>query len=347
MSTPLLPDFSQVRPDAKTDNVKQMLTVTEDGGCRTVRINSSSLGIILSCPRKSYYLLHRNLRSKSESPALTFGTAIHKALEVFYSWPKAERSIPITFKETSNRMAFAPVESWPTDHFLYKAIAAFIQAGSSLQMLPDSDKRSIPNGIWLLQHYFETYINDPYVVYSDANGPVTERTFELPLMEHPRLKIILFGTIDVVLRSELSGTILAADHKTSSVIGHDFFSRLKPNHQYTGYLMGAQQVLGLKTDSFLVNALQVKPKPVTARGTGPHFTRQITTRTPEDIIEFKDTVQWAVSSFLAWRDTNQWPLGDVNACTQWGGCSFLEVCGAPQQLRNNLLEAKYASPIGN
>lgn len=343
MNTTVLPDFSAVRPPAQRDNSKEMLSISQNGEQTVVKINSSSLGIILSCPRKSYYVLHRKLRSKTESPALAFGTAIHKALEIFYSRPKAGRNIPHGFKEQSDLMAFGKHSVDPASHFLYEAIAAFVGTAQSLAMLPDSDKRSIPNGIWVLQHYFNTYINDPYVVYSDAQGPVAERVFELTLTEDAKLKIILFGTIDVVLRNETNGNVLPADHKTSSIIGHDFFNRLKPNHQYTGYLLGAQQVLGLQTDSFLVNCLQVKPKPTTARGTPPHFTRQITSRSEEDVREFVETVRWAVRSYLSWLATNEFPLGHVDACTMFGGCGFLDICSAPQQLRENLLEAKYAT----
>lgn len=335
------PDFSQCAPVIERGKPKEMLSVLRNGAQVTVRINSSSLGIILSCPRKSYYTLHRMLKSRSESSALVFGSAIHKGLEVFYSHPKAERNIPSDFKTQSDLMAFGSPA--PTKHFLYDAISAFVQAADPLKCLPDTDKRSIPNGIWLLQNYFKTYIDDPYEVYSDANGPVTERTFDLVLYEDPTLKIILFGTIDVVLKNLANGTVLPTDHKTSSVVGSDFFNRLKPNHQYTGYLLGAQRVLGLETDSFLVNCLQVKPKPVTARGSGPHFTRQVTTRSEHDILEFTQSVLWAVRSYLFWSDAQSWPLGHVDACTMWGGCQFLEVCSAPSQLRENLLENKFMS----
>lgn len=342
------PDFSEVAPTITREKPKEMLTVTKDAQQIHVRINSSSLGIILSCPRKSYYVLHRGLKSRTEAPALIFGTAMHKALEVFYSHPRAERTIPKGFKDASDLMAFPEAggpQIDPNSHFLFQAIQAFVQAASPLKHLPDSDKRSIPNGIWILQEYFKTYIDDPYIVASDANGPITERTAEVTLYEDPTLKVTLFGTIDVVLQNEANGVVLPADHKTSSVVGADFFNRLKPNHQYTGYLLLAQQVLGLKTDEFLVNCLQVKPRPLTARGSGPHFTRQVTRRSEHDMIEFQQAVLWAVRSYLFWRDSESWPLGHVDACTMWGGCQFLEVCSAPSQLRENLVDAKFQTEL--
>ncbi len=336
----VLPDFSSVKPDITRENVKEMLTVTESAGQTTVKINSSSLGIILACPRKSYYVLHRGLKSRTEAPALVFGTAIHKGLEVFYGEPTANRNIPEKFKEHTDLMAFG--HPAPNDHFLYRAVAAFIEKAEPLRSLPDADKRSIPNGIWILQEYFKTYITDPYEVFCDTNGPVTERTAEAVIHEDPKLKVVVFGTIDLVLQDKRKGSVLPADHKTTSRLGSDFFNRLKPNHQYSGYILLAQQVLGLDTQEFLVNALEVKARPKTARGKDVSFARQITSRSPADMAEFKDAVMWAVRSYLSWLDTSVWPLGHVNECTSYGACQFLDVCGAPSQLRENLIEAKFS-----
>lgn len=341
------PDFSEVAPTIQRESTKEMLAVRKIDGKTEVRINSSSLGVILSCPRKSYYVLHRRLRARSEAPALLFGIAIHKALEIFYSHPSGDRNIPADFKSNSDLMAHYNPEQLlerSAAHFLYEAIAGFVTAAQPLKHLPDSDKRSIPNGIWILQEYFKTYINDPYVVYSDANGPITERTCEAVLWEDDSLRIVLFGTIDLVLKNEIQGNVMPADHKTTSIIGSDFFSRLKPNHQYTGYLFLARKVLGIDSSEFLVNALQVKSKPVTARGSGPHFTRQPTTRTEQDFAEFIESVRWAVFSYLWWLDNGVWPIGHVNECSSYGGCGFIEICGAPSKLRENLIEAKFDSP---
>lgn len=339
MSTTVLPDFSACSPRANPEKAKEMLTVSESGGVTHVRINSSSLGIILSCMRKAHYSLERGLRSQLESPALVYGTAIHKALEVFYSHPCRERSIPTAFVENSDLMAHG--HAAPDAHFLYQSVAAFVAEMGALRGLADTDKRSIPTGIWLLQNYFRTYINDPYEVFVDAAGPVTERTCSMLLHAEPGLQIELFGTIDVVLQNKATGQVLPADHKTTSVIGSEFFNRLKPNHQYTGYLLLAQTVLGLTTNEFLVNGIQVKARPITARGQGPHFTRQPTTRSEHDITEFRESVVHAVKNYLQARATGRWPLGHVDSCTMWGGCGYLEICSAPSQLRENMIEAKF------
>lgn len=334
----IMPDLSRV-PLLKQDaQVKEMLSVSHLDNKTEVRINYSSLSIIQTCPRKAQYTLLKKLRSKVESPATVFGSAIHGALEVFYSEPRDNRSIPKDFRKHSDLI---PSGAVPGDHFLYRAMQKFVEKAEVLRQLPDSDKRSLANGIWLLQCYFETYINDPYVVVSDKDGPITERLVEYPIYEDDHLRIIYFGTVDVILKNEQTGVILPTDHKTSSVVGNDFYNRLKPNHQYTGYLWLAQEVFGLKTDSFLVNCLQVKPRPVRASTAGPHFPRQVTRRSAEDIEEFQLSVIEAVRNYLRWGVNENYPLGSVDVCTFWGGCSFLEVCSAPSSLRQNIIESKF------
>ncbi len=320
---------------------KRMLEVERDGTQTHVKINSSSLSIIQACPRKAYYVLKSGWHGKTGSPPLLFGSAIHKALEVFHGHSKAERSIPRDFDECAPLMAHG--HAAPQTHFLYDAIAAFVAAAEPLRGLPDSDKRSLASGIWLLGHYFRTYLHDAYIIHADEVGPITERSCEAVLSKSKDLLISVHGQIDLILRNEATGEVLPADHKTSSQMGNDFFNRIKPNHQYTGYVWLAQKCLGITSENFMVNGIGVKAKPLTARGGPPTFTRQITRRTAQDIAEFTDAIELAVRNYLDWDAANVWPIGSVDSCSLWGGCGFLDVCSAPNELRNNILEAKFES----
>lgn len=340
----IVPDFGAVARDAVPLPPKRMLEVKRDGNQTLVVINSSSLGLIKKCARKSFYSLHEGYVSRQQAPALVFGTAYHKALEVFRSHPRSERELPPSLFEHASAMVQG--HEAPIEHYAYEAIKAFIKAGEGLSILPDTDKRSISAGVWNLCHYMCSYWNDQYVIHQDADGPFVERAFEFTLYEDKELRIDLHGQIDFVLRSEVTNEILCGDYKTTSIMGADFMSRLKPNHQYTFYLLAAQKVYGITSDKFMVEGIQTKAKPLTARGGPPTFIRQITTRTPEDMLEFKEVILDAVNNYLRWEATGVWPLGDVDTCAMWGGCSFLDVCAAPSQLRENILSAKFERPNG-
>lgn len=320
---------------------KKMLGIEQIGDLTRVSINSSSLQLIQACGQKAGYSLDRGLVSSNNSPATLFGTAIHGALEVFYAAPRHERTLPTNYRENLDLMSRGQELVQEKDFLIYRATRKFLELARPLEALPETDKRSPINGAWILAEYFDTYIADPYHVYFDENGPLVERLVEAPIYKDPQLEIILFGTIDVVLENEATGQILICDHKTTSVAGQDFYNRLRPNHQYSTYVYLAQQALGLKTDNFLVNCIQVKAKPKTSRGTAPHFPRQITKRSPEDLEEFKKTLVYSVRQYLAWKAEGFWPLGEVNACTLYGGCQYLNICSAPKSIRENIINAAY------
>jgi len=320
------------------DAPKEMLSVTKVNGKTKVKINSSSLSILQECGRKAQYVLHDKLRKTAQNPATLFGSAIHAALEEFYRADLCKRVLPKDYKKNIQDMETMPA---PDDSIVYRAAAAFIKVAEPLRGLDEHNKRSIPAGLWMLGHYFEAYIDDPFVVFSDEAGPMVERRVDFTLYEDDALIIEYFGTIDVVLQNQRTGLILVADHKTSSVVGNDFFNRLKPNHQYTGYLLGAKKAMGIDTDSFMVNCLQVKPKPKTARGGPPHFLRQVTRRDENDYLEFTDTVVHNVRQFLTWLDAGNWTMGHTSACAMYGGCQFLEVCSAPKEIRANIIAASF------
>ena len=322
---------------------KEMISVTQEGGKTKVRINSSSVGNIQECLRKAQYSLFEGWRAETESPATAFGSAIHSALEVFYSESILERKMPKF--EDMEMMGYGHIVAGETDSILLRATRAFIDKAQVLVSLPEEDKRSIQNGVWTLWHYFQAYINDPYIAYEDESGPMIERDITFRLFEDSDLIIDYFGRIDVVLAHVHTGEILVCDHKTSSVVGTDFYNRLKPNHQYTGYLLGAKRALNLDTNSFLVNCLQVKQKPKTSRGAAPHFPRQITTRDEGDYQEFTDAVVKTTRDYLEARESAVWPVGHVNACAMYGGCSYLSVCSAPASMRGNILNAKYTKGV--
>jgi len=335
----ITPDVTQVPLVIPKAAPKEMLSISQCGGKTKVRVNYSSLSIMQTCARKSYYFFEREFRSEHDSAATCFGGAIHKALEVFYTAPRSERNIPPKFNEYSDLMAFGTPA--PSEHFLYRAVEAFAKAASPLSALPDSDKRSISTGIWLLQNYFRTYIDDPFEVLVDEHGPIVERTCSRIIHEDDSLIIELFGTIDVILKNVLTNVVLPCDHKTSSIVGNDFYNRLKPNHQYTGYFWLAKECLGIEGDGFLVNCLQVKARPLTARGSPPNFPRQVTSRSDHDVEEFKDALIDAVNTHLARKKSGKWPLSDVNSCSFYGGCTYLEVCSSPHEVREAILRNKY------
>lgn len=327
---------------------KEMISVGVESGKTLVRINSSSLGVIQECGRKSQYLLNEGWKSDNESPATLFGSAIHAALEVFYSAPPEGR-VMVTLEELERAALSSESLGGEADlNLLYRSVLAFAKKAQPLVQIPDHDKRSILNGAWILYNYFKAYIDDPYVTYVDKDGPFVERKFTYRLYEDASLIIDIFGTIDIAFRNIQTGHILAGDHKTTSSLGYgdqSYYDREKPNHQYTMYVLGAQKVFGIESEDFLVNVIEVKARPKTARGSVPNFPRQLTKRTEDDFAELQDVIVRSVQNYLYMRSTAVWPLGPLSACGSYGACTYRQVCAAPKSLRENVLKSKFIKEI--
>lgn len=335
---------SDVQPLAQVSGEpKEMLSMAlMPDGRHKVRINFSSLSLMQECWRKVEYSLLRGLRSNLESPATIFGSAIHKGLEVFYLAKPEERKLPRKYAETMEMIGCGAWELEWSESALFRAAYAFVARGEQLKHMPAENKRSITTGVWILTHYFDKYLDDPFVVLVDKDGPFVERKFSMVIHESDRLVIEMFGQIDVALQNIHTGMKLPGDHKTTSMLGQQFYQRLKPNAQYTCYSWAANDVFGMDTDAFLVNALQVKEMPKTARGSPPQFARQVTSRSREDYEELRIAIVRSVYNYIANLQTEQWPMTSPGPCSNYGGCQFIDVCAAPQSLRENIISAKYS-----
>lgn len=292
---------------------KRMLEVMErKGDVPIVFINPSSLDLIQTCPRKAQYALRDRLRSEVEGEALVFGQAIHAALAVFYG------EIPGVGRESC----------------LDRMVAAF-EAHLLDFPLDPSGARTLENGRKILKTYFETYLRDPWVTLVDKLGePILEREMELPLTTTDRAEIVLFGTLDIALHNVQTGQVVIADHKTSSRLGQEFVNRVKPNHQFSAYILLAQKVLGLPVHEFMVNGIQVAK-------TKCDLPRIFTERSADDLMEFRDVVVDAVHRYLDWLWQDRFPLGPVNSCSMWSGCQYREVCSTPPGMRQTVISNLY------
>lgn len=281
-------------------NKKKMFMIN---GYGRVFINSSSADIIQTCRRKAYYSIHMDYRpSSGDSTALSFGSAIHKALEEFYRAGPGERSID-------------------------KCVDAFVAcaSGTKLIELASDDKRSISNGKRIIEKYFSVYRDDPWIAVTDEHGPFVERSFEIAVDS----EINIFGQIDCLLKNVETGEIVVCDHKTSSSLGTDFMNRIKPNLQFSTYAWAARQ-LGWDVKRVMINGIQVAK-------TKTDLVRVFTERNQEDFNEMMETYNDSIEMMRQARNTNKWPLNST-ACSHYGGCQYREVCSLPADQRDNALD---------
>lgn len=277
-------------------------------------------------------------KNNTESEATLFGSAIHKALEHWYCLPEEERSL----SDKDSKLADTLVNTKPNDILIPGALGSiqhFCAKASPLLWLGEGDKRSPANGIKILKAYFKHYIDDGLEVVLDAEGkPLIEREVEFKLYEDDSLIINYHGTIDMVVKNKISGHTMVADHKTTSTLGSQFYNRIKPNHQYTGYVMAAQRCLGIDTNMFLVNGIQVAK-------TKAEFARQTTQRNQEDFNEMTQAVLHSIHTLLGCIESNNFPMSAPNSCTNYGSCTYLDICSSPASLRDTIISSKFSEAL--
>lgn len=336
----ITPNLDSMRV-AVSGPLKEMMSSRVENGKTFVRVNTSSLSLMQECWRKTYYSLERNLRSNSEGEATLFGTAIHKALEVFYLAPFERRTLPAGFRKDFELLAGGHDEG--KDYLIMDAARAFKEKMIPLASLPEDNKRSLASGLWLLSYYFEKYHDDPWIALCDSEGkPFVEKDFNYIILDTPTLQIEVFGRIDLILTNPHTMQVVVTDHKTTSMMGEDFFNRCAPNFQYTNYVLGTNLSLGIKTDTFLVNGIGVKAKPKTARGSPPTFIRQPTMRVEEDFDELRRAMKMYVKIYLDLKSKSEpWPQTTPGPCAMWGGCQYREICSSPKSLQENIITLKY------
>lgn len=284
--------------------MKRMLEVVGD----TFKINASSAEIIHTCRRKAFYALNRNLRSEEGSEALVFGKAIHRALELFYSTSPDRRSLEQV--------------QW-----------AFMDAAAPyLSAVPSSDKRSIENGKKILEKYFNVYSNDPWMVVIHDKKPMVEFPFEIKVNE----KMTIHGQIDCLLQNMETDEIVVCDHKTSSSLGSDFMSRIKPNMQFSAYAWAANK-LGFDVQNVMVNGIQVAK-------TKTDLLRVFTKRNEADFREMFESFDEACSMFLRAKQANSWPMNSAS-CSHYGGCPYRDICSLDVQYRETAIEQVWGKKI--
>lgn len=339
---------TEFRPEIEKTEIKEMLSLTRDESdseLLIVKINFSSLDILQTCMRKAQFLLQRGLQSTTEAPALVFGKAIHKAMEVWYCAPRANRKLGSVKCDDSHAMMLAGSEPVPHGECARCAsIFAFLEETRGV-LNENLAPRSPENGINILNNYFDVYLDDPFELCMDSQGPLCERDFEFTIYEgtfnipisgiaSPRVRIVFFGRIDSILRNRETGAIIVTDHKTTSSVGKDFLNRLKPNFQYTGYWWATRDFFGLMPSQFMVNGIQVAK-------TKSELNRQFTSISDEEIEELKSAILWNVGKYLQCLSAEEWPMAGPTACGQWGGCTFKRVCELPRSLQKSVLAAEF------
>ena len=134
-----------------------------------------------ACERRLWYMLCRGLRRRNTNHKMEYGTAVHKALESYYSDGDEEKAVNMAI-----------------DHYVDV-------------LVPDKDFRDLAHLVNLLNQYFK---QDTGLEVRKDPDSLVEMRFAYPYKQTPELDIIFCGTIDFV--GTYFGRPVIVDHKSTA-----------------------------------------------------------------------------------------------------------------------------------
>ena len=250
--------------------------------------------------------------SRSRSPALRFGGALHEGLAAWYRGLGAEASLDAIARAWDN--------TWDSDDYrtLEKCAKTFIA-------------------------YIKEYPHENFTVVGAPETPIVEQTFAIDTgwfcgcldcgkfnldptkaqcdFCHADLEPIEYGGI-LDLLIDFNGVVYPMDHKSTSIVapvkGGYFFDQFKPDNQMTGYHWGGTKLSGGRVGGVMINAIAMNKSDTV-------FARRITSRNELDVQEWLVSLRLHCTEIMRHKSLGVFPLRTTSCTTKYGKCQFHSV----------------------
>lgn len=272
--------------------------------------DASKISAYRLCPRKFFYRYEQNLIPLGyTSTPMQFGSAIHKALEHIYTGDPRER-VDGVYK-------FAKIfcDNFPKE----------LEERAYTQEL----------GQELLACYIIKWGQEDFTVLA------VEQPFHLNLPDDIGGSGFTYaGRVDMVVN--MGGKIYPFDNKTTSHFGDHFEKGFKLDVQMSGYIKANKVAHGeAAAGAAIINALRPSTK------ISPEcFVRKITTRTPDELVEWENELRSTVDDIRRSRISNRWIKHAPTACFTYNRtCEYYGLCTSGVSQRAALIDSAFEQKV--
>lgn len=284
-------------------------------------IDNSSMELFTTCPRQAYYYIIRKLELNRDRIALDFGDRFHGVLEYLYKkYGTGYRSAA----DNADIIAFAqrvvlqtPEDDYRTNSYLVDAVAK----------------------------YLTDYPAERFNLLTLNNQPAVELPFAFPLgtieSGFGPVKVVWTGKIDLPYRSDSRLGIM--DHKTTSMMGPQFFAEFEIAHQMYGYVAATEFIFNEPVHEITINGLGCR-KP-TKTGQKFEFSRHIIPVSRDLLAEWHTDSLALVSDFLAHCERGYFPKATKWCVGKYGACQYRAVCSLDPKHRELALSTSEFRPV--
>jgi len=304
----------------------------------------SMLDEFLSCHRSYLYRYEWHLtRVGGSAHSLVFGDGSHEALKAHYVLLKKQKIIGRPFDREEHLEVM--------ERAFLKAVHRAVLANEFPLFIEDQPdgKRYLLNAWKIMAGYLDRYPIENFEVL-DIEVPIA---YIIPYeYDGERGEIIYIGRVDLLIH--YLGHLHVMEHKTSSIMGKNFMSTFRPNHQVTGYIGGMRELKGLPIYWALINVIGVYKN-------DPKFERERVRRETDEIASFENQVVNMTREILWYRDRIQAGQGidgtgeeaedifyqNPRHCFKWNtACQFHILCQkASKPARHTLMRHAFAKSV--
>lgn len=313
--------------------------------------DSTSLGLIKTCPRMYQYTMIDGYQPKGESIHLRFGIEYHQALQEY---------------------DISRANGVPHEDAIHDVVRALVERVADWKVDPTTKAGKYKNRYSIVQiviDYLDHFIHDPAETYIlESGAPAAELSFRFELDWGPRAgkrtdyrrddtrdwdeadrieahneevashnasaqPYLLCGHLDRVV--DFNDQLLVMDRKTTtSTPGQYYFAQFEPNNQMSLYTLAGKIVLNTPIKGVIIDAAQVLLQEPNK------FIRGFTYRTPGQLDEWVNDLRIILATAETYAEANYWPMNDT-ACNNFGGCRFRDVCSKDPAVRDRFLAADF------
>lgn len=301
--------------------------------------DSTSLGLLKTCPRLYEYTMIQGWGIREESVHLRFGIEYHSALQDF-AIAKSQGQSHDDAIRTSIHALVNRVRDWSVDTTAragkyknrHSVVSLVIDYLDHFGHSDPSETFILDNGLPAVELSFRFELDwGPHATlketWTDDDSGITGHKY---IQAQPYL---LSGHLDRVV--DYNDSLYVMDRKTSlSTLGSYYFDQYQPNNQMTLYTLAGQIVLDTPVKGVIIDAAQVKLEQPNA------FQRGFTYRTPDHLDEWLADLRYWLSSAERYATDGYWPQNDT-ACDKFGGCKFRGVCSKSPSVRETYLKSQF------
>lgn len=334
-------------------------------------IDNSGLELLQTCARAHEYNRLRKRILAAGKPALDFGSAIHLALE--WRYRNCKNDSPGVFDEDEQAdvlSTFFAEHPMPEDDFrnlnyameLIKRynIKYAIEPFNLMEYAEPIACGHCEGKGWSQPHLNttsseldkEATIPCPFCQGTGENSVMVELPFLLPLFTYevngfPPIPILYSGRIDLPVTWDEQ--LIIIDHKTTSMIGGNYFEEAKLSAQQQGYAWAFEQLTGQKVGGYCINALRSKDVPQYVRNGKSYngttaaqwweesLQRDITYLRPNQLEEWKHNTIELIHRFFWHYIRGYFPMETKWCFGKFGKCPYFETCILPPESRETML----------